>query len=189
FDADVPVYLMFNGTAANSIALAAICRNTDAIVCHANSHINVDECGAPGFFSGGAKLLTADTPHAKLTTEAVEKLAVMPHDVHSARPRALSLTQATELGTLYTPLEMWDLAECAHALGMRVHVDGARLANAVAALGCAPADLAWRAGVDVLSFGGTKNGMQFGEAVVFFDAALAEEFGRKRMQGGQLASK
>jgi hypothetical protein len=84
---------------------------------------------------------------------------------------------------------MWDLAECAHALGMKVHVDGARFANAVAALGCAPADLAWRAGVDVLSFGGTKNGMQFGEAVVFFDAALAEEFGRKRMQGGQLASK
>ena len=189
FETECEVFMVFNGTAANSLALSALCRGTDAIVCHANAHINVDECGAPHFFSGGAKLLTADTPHAKLTVDAVERLAVTPHDVHSARPRALSLTQATELGTLYTPLEMWDLAECAHALGMKVHVDGARFANAVAALGCAPADLAWRAGVDVLSFGGTKNGMQFGEAVVFFDAALAEEFGRKRMQGGQLASK
>ncbi|MFO1324966.1 MAG: low specificity L-threonine aldolase [Burkholderiales bacterium] len=189
FETECEVFLVFNGTAANSLALSAMCRGTDAIVCHADAHINVDECGAPGFFSGGAKLLTADTPHAKLTSEALERLAVTPHDVHSARPRALSLTQATELGTLYTPLEIWDLCERAHALGMKVHVDGARFANAVAALGVAPADLAWRAGVDVLSFGGTKNGLPFGEAVVFFDAALAEEFGRRRMQGGQLASK
>jgi len=189
FETECEVFLVFNGTAANSLALSALCRGTDAIVCHANAHINVDECGAPHFFSGGAKLLTADTPYAKLTVDAVERLAAAPDDVHSARPRALSLTQSTELGTLYTPLEMWDLAESAHALGMKVHVDGARLANAVAALACAPADLTWRAGVDVLSFGGTKNGMQFGEAVVFFDAALAEEFGRRRMQGGQLASK
>ncbi len=189
FETECDVYFVFNGTAANSLALSALCRGTDAIVCHANAHINVDECGAPEFFSGGAKLVTADTPHGKLTTEAVERLALTPHDVHSARPRALSLTQATELGTLYTPLEMWELAECAHRLGMKVHVDGARFANAVAAIGCAPADIAWRAGVDVLSFGGTKNGMPFGEAVVFFDPALAEEFGRRRMQGGQLASK
>ena len=189
FETECEVFLVFNGTAANSLALSALCRGTDAIVCHAHAHINVDECGAPHFFSGGAKLLTADTPHAKLTVDAVERLAATPDDVHSARPRALSLTQSTELGTLYTPLEMRDLAQCAHALGMKVHVDGARFANAVAALGCAPADLAWRAGVDVLSFGGTKNGMQFGEAVVFFDATLAEEFGRRRMQGGQLASK
>jgi len=189
FETECDVFLVFNGTAANSLALSALCRGTDAIVCHASAHINVDECGAPHFFSGGATLLTADTPHAKLTVDAVERLAAAPDDVHSARPRALSLTQSTELGTLYTPLEMWDLAECAHSLGMKVHVDGARFANAVVALGCAPADLAWRAGVDVLSFGGTKNGMQFGEAVVFFDAALAQEFGRRRMQGGQLASK
>ena len=189
FETECEVCLVFNGTAANSLALSALCRGTDAIVCHARAHINVDECGAPHFFSGGATLLTVDTPHAKLTVDAVERLAATPDDVHSARPRALSLTQSTELGTLYSPVEMLDLAQCAHALGMKVHVDGARLANAVAALRCAPADLAWRAGVDVLSFGGTKNGMQFGEAVVFFDAALAEEFGRRRMQGGQLASK
>jgi threonine aldolase len=189
FETACDVFLVFNGTAANSLALSAMCRGTDAVVCHASAHINVDECGAPHFFSGGAKLLTADTPHAKLTVDAVRRLAVTPHDVHSARPRALSLTQATELGTLYSPLEMWDLTECAHALGMKVHVDGARFANAVAALGCAPADIAWRAGVDVLSFGGTKNGLPFGEAVVFFERDLAEEFGRTRMRGGQLASK
>jgi threonine aldolase len=189
FETQCEVFLVFNGTAANSLALSALCRGTDAIICHAYAHINVDECGAPGFFSGGAKLLTADTPHAKLTTEAIERLCVTPHDVHSARPRAVSLTQATELGTIYTPLEMWGLVECAHKLGMRVHVDGARFANAVAALDCAPADISWRAGVDALSFGGTKNGLMFGEAVVFFDPAVAEEFGRRRMQGGQLASK
>jgi threonine aldolase len=166
-----------------------MCRNSDAIICHANSHINVDECGAPGFFSGGAKLLTAVTPLGKLTPEAVEQLAVTPHDVHSSRPRVVALTQATELGTRYSPLEIWELSECAHERGMTVHVDGARFANAVAALGCAPADIAWRAGVDVLSLGGTKNGLPFGEAIVFFDRDLADEFGRRRMQGGQLASK
>jgi len=189
FDTDCTVYFVFNGTAANSLALSALCRGTDAIVCHASAHINVDECGAPHFFSGGARLLTADTPDAKVTIEALERLAVTPHDVHSARPRALSLTQSTELGTLYTPMEMWELAECAHGMSMHVHVDGARFANAVAALGCSPAEISWRAGVDVLSFGGTKNGLPFGEAVVFFEPELAEEFGRRRMQGGQLASK
>jgi threonine aldolase len=189
FEAECDVFFVFNGTAANSLALSALCRGTDAIVCHANAHINVDECGAPGFFSGGAKLITADTPNAKLTPDAVRRLAVTPHDVHSARPRALSLTQATELGTVYSPLEMWALCECAHELGMQVHVDGARFANAVASIGCEPADIAWRAGVDALSFGGTKNGLPVGEAVVFCNRALAEEFGRRRMQGGQLASK
>ena len=189
FKTDCEVFFVYTGTAANSLGLAAMCRNTDAIICHANSHINVDECGAPGFFSGGAKLLAADTPMAKLTPEAVERLAVTPHDVHSSRPRVLALTQATELGTLYSPLEMWKLSECAHGLGMKVHVDGARFANAVAALACAPADISWRAGVDALSLGGTKNGLPFGEAIVFFDRELANEFGRRRMQGGQLASK
>jgi len=189
FETDCEVFFVFTGTAANSLGLAAMCRSSDAIICHAMAHINVDECGAPGFFSGGAKLLTADTPLAKLTPEAIDALAVTPHDVHSSRPRVLALTQATELGTLYSPLEMWSLSECAHEHGMTVHVDGARFANAVAALGCAPADIAWRAGVDALSLGGTKNGLPFGEAIVFFDRDLANEFGRRRMQGGQLASK
>ena len=189
FETDCGVSFVFNGTAANALALSAICRSTDAIVCHAMAHINVDECGAPEFFSGGAKLLTADTAHAKLTPDAVTALAVTPHDEHSSRPRALALTQATELGTLYSRHELERLCALAHTLGMKVQLDGARFANAVASLACKPADISWRAGVDVLCLGGTKNGMPFGEAILFFDSALAEEFARRRKQGGQLASK
>jgi threonine aldolase len=188
-DADAAVYLVFNGTAANSLALSALCRSTDAVVCHAFAHVNVDECGAPEFFSGGAKLLAVDTPHAKLTPAAVAARAVTPHDEHASRPRALTLTQATELGTVYAPGEIRALAGVARERGMKVHMDGARFANAVASLGCAPAEITWRAGVDAISFGGTKNGMPFCEAVVFFDRALADEFARRRKQGGQLASK
>jgi threonine aldolase len=189
FDTECEVFFVFTGTAANSLGLATMARSTDAVVCSANAHIHVDECGAPGFFSGGAKLLTAETPDAKLTIAMIEKLAVTPHDVHSSRPAVVALTQATEFGTVYSPMDMWRIAEFAHERGMRVHVDGARFANAVAYLGCQPADIAWRAGVDVLSLGGTKNGLPFGEAIVFFDRELADEFGRRRMQGGQLASK
>lgn len=189
FETDCDVYFVFNGTAANALALSTICRNTDAIVCHAMAHINVDECGAPEFFSGGAKLLTADTPHAKLTPEAVAALAVTPNDEHSSRPRALALTQATELGTLYSRHELESLCATAHARGMKIQMDGARFANAVASLRCAPADISWRTGVDVLCLGGTKNGLPFGEAILFFDHALADEFARRRKQGGQLASK
>ena len=189
FDTPCDVFFVFNGTAANSLALAAICRNTDAIVCHSMAHINVDECGAPGFMSGGAKLLTIDAPHAKLTPDAVVAAAVTPHDEHSSRPRALALTQATEFGTTYSPGEIAALCDVAHARKMKVQMDGARFANAVAALGCAPADLTWRAGVDVLCLGGTKNGLPAGEAIVFFDRELADEFARRRKQAGQLASK
>jgi threonine aldolase len=189
FDVDAEVFLVHTGTAANSLGIAAICRSTDAVICHAHAHVNVDECGAPEFFSGGAKLLTVDTPLAKLTPDAVAARAVTPHDEHGSRPRALALTQATEWGTVYTPSELRALCEAAHARGMKVQLDGARFANAVASLGCHPAEIAPRAGVDVLSFGGTKNGMPFGEAVVFFDRALADEFRRRRKQGGQLASK
>jgi threonine aldolase len=189
FDTECDVFLVFNGTAANALALSAICRSTDAIVCHALAHINVDECGAPEFMSGGAKLLTVDSPHAKLTREVVLAAAVTPHDEHSSRPRALALTQATELGTVYTPDEVGALCEVAHALKMRVQMDGARFANAVAALDCSPAELTWRAGVDVLCLGGTKHGLPAGEAIVFFSRELADEFARRRKQAGQLASK
>ena len=189
FETDCEVFLVFNGTAANSLALAAICRSTDAIVCHAMAHINVDECGAPQFMSGGAKLLTIDLPQAKLTPQAVVAAAVTPHDEHSSRPRALALTQATELGTVYSAAEIAALCDVAHKRGMRVQMDGARFANAVAHLGCAPADITWRAGVDVLCLGGTKNGLPAGEAIVFFDRELADEFLRRRKQAGQLASK
>ena len=189
FETDCDVFLVFNGTAANSLALAAICRGTDAIVCHAMAHINVDECGAPQFMSGGAKLLTVDLPQAKLTPQSVVAAAVTPHDEHSSRPRALALTQATELGTVYSAEEIAALCDAAHQRGMRVQMDGARFANAVAHMGCAPADISWRAGVDVLCLGGTKNGLPAGEAIVFFDRALADEFLRRRKQAGQLASK
>lgn len=189
FAADAAVYFVFNGTAANALALAALCRNTDAVICHALAHVNVDECGAPEFFSGGAKLLTVETADAKLTPAAICARASGGHDDHASRPRAVTLTQASELGTVYTPAELRAITTCAHDLGLRVHMDGARFANAVVALGCAPAALAQQAGIDVLSFGGTKNGLPFGEAVVFFDRALADEFGRRRKQGGQLASK
>jgi threonine aldolase len=189
FETDGDVYFVFNGTAANSLALAAICRSTDAIVCHAMAHVNVDECGGPEFMSGGAKLLPLDPPLAKLTPEAVRGAAVTPHDEHSSRPRALALTQATELGTVYSPAEIAALCDAAHACRMKVQMDGARFANALAWLGCSAADLTWRAGVDVLCLGGTKNGLPAGEAIVFFDRALADDFARRRKQAGQLASK
>jgi len=188
-DADCEVFFVFNGTAANALAVSALCRSTDAVLAHARAHINVDECGASAFFSGGLQLATIDTPYAKLTPEAITEFARGRDDEHSSKPRAVSLTQATELGTVYAPDEVRALTGAAHAHGLFVHVDGARFANAVALLECAPADLAQRAGVDVLCLGGTKNGLPAGEAIVFFDRALAGDFKRRRKQGGQLASK
>lgn len=189
FDADCAVYFVFTGTAANALSIAALCRSTDAVLTHASAHINVDECGASSFFSGGVQVVTADTPYAKLTPEAVGQFARGRDDEHASKPRAVSVTQATELGTVFTPNELRAVTDAAHAHGLFVHVDGARFANAVASLECAPADLAQRAGVDVLSLGGTKNGLPLGEAIVFFDRTLAGDFKRRRMQGGQLASK
>ena len=189
FATDAEVFLVFSGTAANALALASICRSTDAVVCHAMAHVNVDECGGPEFMTGGAKLLAVDGEHAKVTLATFAPRAASPHDEHASRPRALSLTQATELGTVYTPDELAALCEAAHRRGLKVHVDGARFANAVASLGCHPADIAQRAGADVLVLGGTKNGLPAGEALVFFDRALADEFRRRRKQAGQLASK
>lgn len=189
FDADCAVYLVWNGTAANALALSSICRSTDAVICHESAHINVDECGATEFMSGGARLLTIAGPDAKLTPAAVLARAVTPHDEHASRPRALALTQATELGTVYTKDELAALTAAARSKEMRVQMDGARFANAVASLGCAPADLSWRAGVDVLCLGGTKNGLPGAEAILFFDRSLADEFARRRKQAGQLASK
>jgi len=187
FEIDCEVFFVFNGTAANSLALAALCRSTDAILCHAMAHVNVDECGGPEFMSGGAKLVVIDTPHAKLTPPSVMEKCVTPHDEHSSRPRALSLTQATELGTVYRRHELVALCDAAHERGLRVQMDGARFANAVAAQHATPAELSWRAGVDVLCLGGTKNGLPAGEAILFFDHDLADEFARRRKQAGQLA--
>jgi threonine aldolase len=189
FERDCEVFFVFNGTAANALALAQLCKPWDAVIAHAESHVETDEAGAPGFFAGGAKIATAATPLAKLTPPVVEALAGQGRGVHSVRPRVLSLTQATEMGTVYTRDELAALSEAARRHGLAVHMDGARFANAVAALGCTPADLSWRAGVDVLCFGGVKNGLAAGEAVLFFDKAQAREFEWRVKQAGHLNSK
>jgi len=189
FETDAEVFLVFGGTAANALVLGHVCRSYHAVLAHAESHVATDEAGAAGFFSGGAALLTADTPAAKLTPEAVERLATAGRGIHSVKPRALSLTQATELGTVYSANELAALTELARRHGLKVHMDGARFANAIAHLGCSPADISWRAGVDVLCFGGVKNGLAVGEAILFFDRALVEEFDWRVKQAGQLNSK
>ncbi|ACB77295.1 threonine aldolase family protein [Opitutus terrae] len=190
FQTDCEVFFVFNGTAANSLALAACCRSPfTRVICHDYSHIDTDECGAPELFTGGAKLTALSGPNGKLQPAAVEGALHLGHGVHFPKPAALSLTQSTEWGTLYTADELRALTSLAHANGLAVHMDGARFANAVEASHLSPADLTWRAGVDVLSFGGTKNGMQTAEAVVFFNHDLARDFEYRVKQGGQLASK
>jgi threonine aldolase len=193
FETDCDVFLVFNGTAANALALSSICQRHHAILCHALSHAETDECGAPEFFTGGSKLLPVAAPDAKLRVTDLAPALQRGHGVHFPKIRALSLTQSTELGTVYSPAELRALTDWAHAHGLSVHLDGARFANAAAALheraGHSPADLTWRAGIDVLSFGGTKNGLLTTEAVVFFNRDLAREFDYRVKQSGQLASK
>jgi threonine aldolase len=189
FATDVEIFFVFNGTAANSVALAALCQSYQAVICSDSAHVETDECGAPEFFSNGSKLLVSPHRQGKLTAAGVVDLITRRNDIHYPRPKVVTLTQATELGTVYTPQEVTDIAAAAHHHGLTVHMDGARFANAVAALGCSPADVTWRAGVDVLCFGGTKMGLPVGEAVVFFDRRLGEEFAYRCKQAGQLASK
>ncbi|HEU4459636.1 MAG TPA: low specificity L-threonine aldolase [Methylibium sp.] len=194
FETDCDVYFVFNGTAANSLALAAMCQSYHSVICTPQAHIETDECGGPEFFSNGSKLLTTDasTPAAqlaKLTPDAVEALVTRRDDIHYPKPKVVSLTQATELGTVYSVEEVRAIAAIAKRRKLRVHMDGARFANAVAHLGCTPSEITWRAGVDVLCFGGTKNGIPVGEAVVFFDRELAQDFAYRVKQAGQLASK
>ncbi len=193
FETDCEVYFVFNGTAANSLALSALCGRHMSILCHEMAHIDTDECGAPEFFTGGSKVIPLPGAGGKLAVATILPVFGRGHGVHTHQPGALSLTQSTELGTVYTPAEVGALAEAAHARGLSVHMDGARFANAAAALGSragrTPADLTWRAGVDVLSFGGTKNGMMGTEAIVFFRRELAVGFDYRVKQSAQLASK
>ena len=189
FATDCDVYFVFNGTAANSLALASLCQSYHSVICHELAHVETDECGGPEFFSNGSKLLLAKGEDGKLTPETVCEVISRRHDIHYPKPHVVTLTQATEVGTLYRPAEIAAIAELAHHWGLRVHMDGARFANAVASLDVTPADLTWRAGVDVLCFGGTKMGLPMGEAVVFFDRALSEDFAWRCKQAGQLASK
>ncbi len=189
FETDCEVFFTFNGTAANSLALASLCQSYHSIVCAETAHIETDECGAPEFYSNGAKLLLGHARDGKLAPGAIRERVAMRSDIHYPRPRAVSIAQATELGTVYGIDELLTIQAVCKAEGLALHMDGARFANAVAALGCKPREIAWQAGVDVLCFGGTKNGMAVGEAVVFFDRRLAEDFAYRCKQAGQLASK
>lgn len=192
FERECDVFFVFNGTAANAVVLGALCQRHHAVLCHEASHVETDECGAPEFFTGGSKLLPIAGAEAKLRPEALAPVMHRGHGVHFPKIRALSLTQTTELGTFYTPAELGALAEFARAHGLVVHVDGARFANAAATAadrGLSPADITWRAGVDVVCFGGTKNGLLTTEVVVFFNRELAREFDYRVKQSGQLASK
>ena len=189
FECDCEVFFVFNGTSANSLAVAATCRPFESVLCHEHSHLLNDECGAPGFFSGATSLVPLPGRDGKLDPAAIRAGATRRTDIHHPRPRLVSLTQSTELGTIYSPQELAALGTTADELGLRLHMDGARFANAVAALGVSPRKITWEAGVDVLTLGGTKNGMAFGEALVFFDKHLARDFAFRRKQSGQLASK
>jgi len=189
FETDCEVFLVFNGTAANSLALAQLCRSFDSIICHQHSHVETDECGAPEFFSGGSKLLPIPGADGKLDLAQVEAAILRQRGVHSPRPRVISIAQATELGTVYRPEEIERIVEFARQRSLFVHMDGARFANAVAALDCAPKAITWQAGVESLCLGGTKNGTAAGELVMFFKKELAREFDYRAKQAGQLASK
>ncbi len=189
FETDCDVFFVFNGTAANALSLASLCQSYHAIICASYAHVETDECGAPEFFSHGSKLLLAEGANGKLDPTAIERLVTKRRDIHYPRPRVVSITQATEFGTVYTPSELRAIHEAAVAHGLKMQMDGARFANAIAELGVSPRACSVDCGVDVLSFGGSKNGLGIGEAVVFFDKASAEEFAFRCKQAGQLASK
>ncbi len=189
FETECEVYFTFNGTAANSLALASMCQSYHGIICHEFAHVETDECGAPEFFSNGTKVLLVGGENGKVDLEAVEQRVTRRNDLHFPKPKVLSITQSTELGTLYQVDELNAINALRKRLGLRLHMDGARFFNAVAALDVHPAELTWRRGVDVLCLGGTKLGMPVGDAVVFFDRDLASEFEYRCKQAGQLASK
>ena len=190
FGAEVRAFAVATGTAANALALATLSPPYGAIFAHQEAHVACDECGAPGFFSGGAQLALLPGEHGRIAPGSfAAALAAHRVDVHTLQPAALSLTQATELGTTYRADDLAQLAAAAHEHGLKVHMDGARFANALAFLGCHAADITWRVGVDVLSFGATKNGALTAEAVVFFDRALVRDFELRRKRAGHLLSK
>ena len=191
FETEVAVFPVVTGSAANGLALSVITPPYGAIYCHADSHINSDECGAPEFYTGGAKLVPLAGLHGKINAADLEKTLSQAGVgvVHHVQPASVSLTQATEAGTVYSIDEIRHIAEVTHAHNLHLHMDGARFANAVVGLGCSPADITWRAGVDVLSFGASKNGAIAAEAVVFFKPHLAQSFSYRRKRGGHLFSK
>jgi threonine aldolase len=190
FETEVRAFWVSTGTAANCLGLAALCRPYRGIVCHRDAHIEVDEAGAPAFFTGGAKLILLDGPGAKLTPPAVaEACDSIRADVHQVQPAALSITNASEYGLVYRAAEVAALGELARQRGLAFHMDGARFANALVTCGESPADVTWRAGVDALSFGFTKNGGLSAEALILFRTELADEVAVRRKRAGHLLSK
>jgi threonine aldolase len=189
FETDCEVFFVFNGTAANALALAQLCQSFHSVICHEHAHIQTDECGAPEFFTKGSKLLVIGGANGQIDIDEAETTIARQPELHSHKPRAISITQSTELGTVYQRDEIEAITEFARRREMFVHMDGARFANAVASLNCSPKAVTWGIGVDVLCFGGTKNGVAAGELVIFFKRELAREFDYRVKQAGQLASK
>jgi threonine aldolase len=190
FETEVRAFWVLTGTAANCLALAALCPGYGGIICHKDAHIEVDEAGAPGFFADGAKLMLVDGPGAKVSPATVDAaIGRVRKDVHQVQPKTLSITNATEYGVVYSAAEAGALGETAKRNGLSFHMDGARFANAVATTGDSPSDLTWRAGVDALSFGFVKNGGLNAEAMILFRTELADEIAVRRKRAGHLASK
>ena len=189
FEIDCDVFLVFNGTAANALALAQLCQPFHSIICHEYAHIDNDECGACEFYTGGSKLIPTGGVNGKIDLREVEVALTRQHELHSHKPRVISVTQATEVGTVYAAGEVRKISAFAKERGMLLHMDGARFANAVATLQCAPKEISWRLGVEVLCFGGTKNGLAAGELVVFFNKERSVDFDYRAKQGGHLGSK
>jgi threonine aldolase len=189
FDMACEVFFVFNGTAANSLSLASLGHSFHSILCHEIAHVETDECGAPEFFSKGMKVLLVPGADGKIDPAGIERMVSRRSDIHYPKPRAVSVTQATEVGTVYSPDDLKAIWSKTKQLGLKLHMDGARFANAVASLNVKPKEITWQAGVDVLCFGGTKNGMHVSEAVVFFNRDLAAEFDYRCKQAGQLYSK
>jgi threonine aldolase len=188
FESDCETFLVVNGTAANALTLAQLCQPFHSIICHERAHIETDECGAPEFFAGSKLLLIAGAD-GKIDIDAAEAAIARQPELHAPKPGVISITQATEFGTVYTPEEVRAISSFARKQSLFLHMDGARFANAVASLGCEPKTITWEAGVDVLCFGGTKNGLAAGELVVFFKKELSREFEYRLKQAGQLGSK
>ena len=189
FEADCDVYFVFNGTAANALALAQVCQSFHGVICHEHAHIQTDECGAPEFFTKGSKLILIGGPDGKIEIRQAEAVVARQNEPHSHKPRAISIAQATEFGTVYTRNEIAAIADFARTRELFLHIDGARFANAIASLNCAPKAITWEVGVDVLCFGGTKNGTAAGELVIFFNKEISREFDYRVKQAGQLGSK
>jgi len=189
FETDCDVYFVFTGTAANALALAQVCPSFRSIICHQNAHIQTDECGGPEFFTGGSKLLLVGGENGKIDIGEAKALLARQNELHSHKPGVISIAQGTEFGTVYTRDEIAAITGLARAHQLFVHMDGARFANAVASLNCSPRTITWEVGVDVLCFGGTKNGAAVGELVIFFNREVSREFDYRVKQAGQLGSK